>query len=76
MLPEWESTSDTLRRKPEHVGPMATRRQSGDGSIYRVRTGFRTYVWVTTSAGRKQRKYVCGKTREEAREVPVTSAET
>jgi integrase len=47
---------------------MATRRQSGEGSIYPYPHGFRAYVWVTTSTGRRQRKYVSGKTREEVRE--------
>jgi hypothetical protein len=47
---------------------MATRRHSGEGSIYPYPHGFRAYVWVTTSTGRRQRKYVSGKTREEVRE--------
>jgi integrase len=47
---------------------MATRRQSGEGSIYPYPHGFRAYVWVTTSTGRRQRKYVSGKTRDEVRE--------
>jgi hypothetical protein len=47
---------------------MTTRRHSGEGSIYPYPHGFRAYVWVTTSTGRRQRKYVSGKTREEVRE--------
>jgi hypothetical protein len=47
---------------------MGTRRQSGEGSIYPYPHGFRAYVWVTTSTGRRQRKYVSGKTRDEVRE--------
>jgi integrase len=46
---------------------VATRRQSGEGSIYPYPHGFRAYVWVTTSTGRRQRKYVTGKTRDEVR---------
>jgi hypothetical protein len=46
---------------------MGTRRQSGEGSIYPYPHGFRAYVWVTTSTGRRQRKYVSGKTRDEVR---------
>jgi integrase len=42
----------------------ATRRRSnGEGSIFPYRNGFAAYVWVTTPAGRRQRKYVYGKTR-------------
>jgi hypothetical protein len=47
---------------------MATRRQSGEGSIYPYPHGFRAYVWVTTNTGRRQRKYVSGKTREDVRQ--------
>lgn len=40
------------------------RRHNGEGSIFPYRNGFAAYVWITTPAGRKQRKYVYGKTRE------------
>jgi integrase len=40
-------------------------RANGEGSIYPYRNGFAAYAWITTSAGRRQRKYVYGKTREE-----------
>src|SRR3954452_2238184 len=39
-------------------------RHNGEGSIFPYRTGYAAYVWVTTPAGRRQRKYVYGKTRE------------
>lgn len=41
-----------------------TRRHNGEGSIYPYRNGFAAYVWITTPTGRRQRKYVYGKTRE------------
>jgi integrase len=41
-----------------------TRRHNGEGSIYPNRNGFAAYAWITTLAGRRQRKYVYGKTRE------------
>ncbi len=44
-----------------------SRRQNGEGSIYPYPHGFRAYVWVTTPSGRRQRKYVSAKTREEVR---------
>lgn len=47
---------------------MAGRRSNGEGSIYPYPHGFRAYVWVTTDSGRKARKYVTGKTREEVRD--------
>jgi integrase len=47
---------------------MRGRRVNGEGSIYPYPHGFRAYVWVTTPTGRRQRKYVAGKTREEVRE--------
>lgn len=43
------------------------RRDNGEGSIYPYPHGFRGYVWVTTPSGRRQRKYVTGKTRAEVR---------
>jgi integrase len=47
---------------------MSSRRVNGEGSIYPYPYGYRAYVWVTTPSGRRQRKYVAGKTREEVRE--------
>jgi integrase len=43
----------------------AVRRAKGEGSIYPYRNGFGAYVWIVTPAGRRQRKYVYGKTREQ-----------
>jgi integrase len=44
---------------------MTTRaRANGEGSIYAYRSGYAAYVWVTTPAGYRQRKYVYGRTRE------------
>jgi integrase len=40
------------------------KRSNGEGSIFPYRNGFAAYVWVTTPAGNRQRKYVYGKTRE------------
>jgi integrase len=39
-------------------------RANGEGSIYPFRNGFAAYVWVTTPAGERKRKYVYGPTRE------------
>ncbi|MFG2043907.1 tyrosine recombinase XerC [Dactylosporangium sp. NPDC048998] len=45
---------------------MASRaRANGEGSIYPYRNGFAAYVWVTKPDGKRGRKYVYGKTREE-----------
>jgi integrase len=40
------------------------RRHNGEGSIFPRGNGYAAYVWVTTPAGRRQRKYVYGQTRE------------
>ncbi|MGH8894138.1 MAG: N-terminal phage integrase SAM-like domain-containing protein, partial [Actinomycetes bacterium] len=45
-----------------------TRRHNGEGSIYRYRNGYAAHVWITTPEGRRQRKSVYGKTREEVHE--------
>lgn len=39
-------------------------RANGEGSIFPYRNGYAAYVWVTTPAGNRKRKYVYGKTRE------------
>ncbi|MFF8896100.1 tyrosine recombinase XerC [Streptomyces lydicus] len=44
---------------------MRGKRGNGEGSIYPYKNGFAAYVWVTTPDGKKKRKYVYGKTREE-----------
>ncbi len=40
-------------------------RGNGEGSIFPYRNGFAAYVWVTKPDGKRQRKYVYGKTRDE-----------
>jgi integrase len=45
---------------------MAKRRNNGEGSVYKVDNSYRGYIWVTTPAGRRSRKYVQAKTRTEA----------
>jgi Phage integrase, N-terminal SAM-like domain len=69
VLPKWSTTtSDSEHPKPRTRGTDGNSTSSGEGSIYPYPHGFRAYVWVTTSTGRKQRKYVSGKTRDEVRE--------
>ena len=41
-------------------------RANGEGSIFPYRTGYAAYVWVTTPDGARRRKWVYGKTREDA----------
>ena len=43
---------------------MSGKRTNGEGSIYAYRNGFAAYVWVSTPQGRRQRKFVYGKTKE------------
>jgi hypothetical protein len=43
---------------------LMSRRHNGEGSIFPYRNGFAAYVWIVTPAGRRQRKYVYGQTRE------------
>jgi hypothetical protein len=45
-------------------GDSASRRVNGEGSIFPYRNGFAAYVWITTPSGKRQRKYVYGRTRE------------
>ncbi|GII24301.1 tyrosine-type recombinase/integrase [Planosporangium mesophilum] len=40
-------------------------RANGEGSIFPYRSGFAAYVWVTKPDGKRTRKYVYGKTRED-----------
>ena len=40
-------------------------RANGEGSIFPYRNGFGAYAWVTKPDGRRTRKYVYGKTRDE-----------
>ncbi|MEU5908843.1 tyrosine-type recombinase/integrase [Micromonospora sp. NPDC047467] len=39
--------------------------RNGEGSIFPYRNGFAAYVWVTKPDGKRDRKYVYGKTRDE-----------
>jgi integrase len=43
-------------------------RANGEGSIFPYRNGFAAYSWVTTPTGRRQRKYVYGRTRDAVHE--------
>lgn len=43
---------------------VMARRHNGEGSIFPYRNGCAAYVWITTPAGRRQRKYVYGKSRD------------
>jgi integrase len=44
---------------------MSGKRGNGEGSIYPYRNSFAAYVWVDTPDGKRKRKYVYGKTRDE-----------
>ncbi|MFI6662060.1 tyrosine recombinase XerC [Streptomyces sp. NPDC050523] len=44
---------------------MSGKRGNGEGSIYPYKNGFAAYVWVDTADGKRKRKYVYGKTRDE-----------
>jgi hypothetical protein len=43
-------------------------RANGEGSIFPYRNGYAAYAWVTTPTGRRQRKYVYGRTRDAVHE--------
>jgi integrase len=43
---------------------MSGKRANSEGSIFPYKNGFAAYVWVTTPAGKRQRKWAYGKTRE------------
>ncbi|MFF3879177.1 tyrosine-type recombinase/integrase [Streptomyces sp. NPDC001978] len=47
---------------------MSGKRANGEGSIYPCKNGFAAYAWVDTPEGKRKRKYVYGKTREEVHE--------
>jgi integrase len=40
-------------------------RANGEGSIFPYRNGYAAYAWVRTPSGRRQKKWVYGKTRDE-----------
>ncbi|MFI5759130.1 tyrosine recombinase XerC [Streptomyces sp. NPDC051569] len=44
---------------------MSVKRSNGEGSIYPYKNGHAAYVWVTKPDGKRARKYVYGKTRED-----------
>ena len=44
---------------------MSGKRGNGEGSIYPYKNGYAAYVWVTKPDGKRARKYVYGKTRDE-----------
>lgn len=46
----------------------ARARANGEGSIFPYRNGWAAYVWVTTPAGEKTKKWAYGKTRDEVHE--------
>lgn len=45
-----------------------TRRHNGEGSIYPAGSGYRGYVWCTGPDGERYRKYVSGKTYDQAQQ--------
>jgi integrase len=45
-----------------------SRRHNGEGSIYQVKGGYRGYVWCTSPAGKRYRKYVRRKSYDDAQE--------
>lgn len=47
---------------------MSGKRANGEGSIYPYKNGYAAYGWVDTPSGKRQRKYVYGRTREEVHE--------
>jgi hypothetical protein len=48
------------------------RRANGEGSIFPYRNGFAAYVWVTKPDGKRTRKYVYGKNRDEVHDKWIT----
>lgn len=46
------------------MSPSRTR-HNGEGSIYPCSHGFGAYAWITTPEGRRQRKYVYGRSRDD-----------
>lgn len=44
---------------------MSGKRSNGEGSIYPYKNGHAAYAWVTKPDGKRARKYVYGKTRDE-----------
>ena len=44
------------------------RRHNSEGSIFPYRNGFAAYAWIVTPYGRRQRKYVYGRSRKTVHE--------
>ena len=49
-------------------------RANGEGSIFPYRKGFAAYVWVDKPDGKRARKYVYGKTREDVHDKWISVA--
>ena len=49
-------------RRPRTSGDES--RPNGEGSIFPYRNGFAACVWIAAALGKRQRKYVYGRTRE------------
>lgn len=47
-------------------------RANGEGSIFPYRTGYAAYAWVRTPDGRRKKKWVYGKTRDEVHDKWIT----
>jgi hypothetical protein len=58
--------TSALRSSPRMLpdGPR-WQRANGEGSVFPYRNGYAGYVWVTTPDGKRRRKWVYGKTRED-----------
>jgi integrase len=50
--------------QPRRSAARPRGRANSEGSIFPYRNGYAAYVWVTTPAGERARKYVYGQTRE------------
>lgn len=55
---------DNRKRRKSRGG----KRANGEGSIFPYRNGYAAYVWVTTPAGDRKRRWAYGKTRQETHE--------
>ena len=58
--------TSALRSSPRMLpdGPR-WQRANCEGSVFPYRNGYAGYVWVTTPDGKRRRKWVYGKTRED-----------
>jgi hypothetical protein len=62
ILPEWVEAYVQDRAKATGTSDES-QRANGEGSIFPYRNGFAAYVWVTTPSGKRQHKYIYGRTR-------------